>query len=116
MAELRELPTRGLTVYLLKSGKGSEENYLNNVENLKKHELTISHTRSGVLYVQPTFPKPPRWADFFEGYIRTETVGLVSSTAAVLLLQLTANCLLLHLVMDDICWIKKVLRKGLGYE
>jgi len=83
----RKTPIQGLTIYLIKEGYDTAETVIRNERTLEKHEPGSGPQQIGALYVQPSRPKPPRWARFFQEYIDPSQLGRVASAAAVLLVE-----------------------------
>ena len=47
----------------------------------------IGNKDTAELYVKPSRPKPPVWARFFEGYLKSDQLGRVASASALLLVK-----------------------------
>ncbi len=85
MANGLDLPTQGLTVYLLKENFTNPETIIQAQQLPDVYPLKSGRKHIGDLYVQRGRSKPPRWAQFFAGYVDIHKLGHVTSAAAVLL-------------------------------
>jgi len=76
---------RGLTIYLIKEDYRTVEAIIAQ-EEISAYKLSSGRHRIGDLFVQPSRPKPPRWAEFFKDYVDAREFGRVASAAAVLVI------------------------------
>jgi uncharacterized protein (TIGR04141 family) len=78
-----------LTVFLLKSGIDEPESALRNAETLKVQSITAGGSDLGVLYVEASKPRPPKWLRFFQGQAKAGELGLkTASSKAVFLVPI----------------------------
>ena len=79
-----ELPFRSLTIHLSKENQ-RPHSLIKSREGITEKSVPVGGRTLGRLFIKPTDVKPPRWADFFEPYVRPSEFGGVSSSSAVLL-------------------------------
>lgn len=100
--------TQSLTIYLIKQQITSLSDIVEET-GADKHSLKISSELRGTLYTKTMPPHPPKWARIFEGAIEKEKLGLVATTAAVLIVRVKDRYFALtfgqgrHLLKTD-CW------------
>lgn len=82
------VPSRSLTIYLIKSGRGPESIIRPEAPIKARHKITLGGGHSGELYIRWAPSRVPKWAGLFEGYIEGAELGQVSSPGAVLLLEI----------------------------
>lgn len=82
-----DVPSQGLTVYLLKTAFTDPNHIIQTKRPLEEFGIKSGREVIGRLYVQRGRPKTPRWAKFFENHLDVRQLGSVSSTAAVLLMN-----------------------------
>jgi len=106
-----DAPLRDLTVYLLKEQFSKAADAIGHPERSRLFTITASSGAStvGHLYVKAPRSHPPRWADFFDGYVDLSELGRVSSTAAVLLVKARGRLLAItfgqgRFIMVPDCW------------
>lgn len=68
------------TIYLLRDSVTTAEDAV--VVGAKPHVIADGSSDYGKLFVKPTHPRPPKWADLFEGYVDKMLLGSVQSSAA----------------------------------
>ena len=78
-----EPPAENLTIYLKRDYR-SVNAALKPYVSILSQNIRLSQTASGTLFVQPSDPKPPRWARFFQGQVSPSLLGGGSSAAATL--------------------------------
>ena len=81
------LPTQGLTIYLLKESHSDAEDAIPTKKGIDAYPLESGREHIGDLYVQRRRAQAPRWAKFFKGYLEPGQLGHVSSASAVLLMK-----------------------------
>lgn len=69
------------TIYLLRDSIASAEDAV--VTGAKPYVIADGPSDYGKLFVKPTHPKPPKWANLFESYVDKKLLGTVQSSAAV---------------------------------
>jgi len=68
------------TIYLLRESVATAEDAV--ITGAKPHVIADGPSNYGKLFVKPTRPKPPKWADLFEDYVDRGLLGTVQSSAA----------------------------------
>ncbi|WP_445147366.1 DUF6119 family protein [Dyella sp. Tek66A03] len=68
------------TIYLLRESVVTAEDAV--VTGAKPHIIADGPSDYGKLFVKPTHPKPPKWADLFESYVDKTLLGTVQSSSA----------------------------------
>jgi uncharacterized protein (TIGR04141 family) len=68
------------TIYLLRESVVTAEDAV--VTGAKPYIIADGPSDYGKLFVKPTHPKPPKWADLFESYVDKTLLGTVQSSAA----------------------------------
>ena len=68
------------TIYLLRESVATAEDAV--VVGAQPHVIADGPSDYGKLFVKPTHPKPPKWADLFENYVDKKLLGTVQSSAA----------------------------------
>jgi uncharacterized protein (TIGR04141 family) len=68
------------TIYLLRESVATAEDAV--VTGAKPHIISDGPSDYGKLFVKPTHPRPPKWADLFENYVDKKLLGTVQSSAA----------------------------------
>jgi uncharacterized protein (TIGR04141 family) len=77
-----------LNIFQIKSGITDPDEIIVDREKLWSHPIRIDGRLFGMVFVQRSMPKPPRWLPYFEGFVDfTGTRVQTSSTAAVLLVR-----------------------------
>lgn len=104
-----EIPYRDLTIYLLKDSIKQPVDAVRDAGNLKAIKITAGATTVGDLFVKPPRSRPPRWAQFFRGYLDIAELGRVASTSAVLIVKTGGRLFSLtfgqgRFVMTPDCW------------
>jgi uncharacterized protein (TIGR04141 family) len=89
MARETDIPTQGLTIYLIKEDREQSDDVIRSDRKTEIHELQTDSEPIGKLYVQRPPPRPPRWARFFKDYLSASELGLVASSGAVLLMEVS---------------------------
>ena len=79
-----ELPFRSLTIHLSKENQ-SPESLIENSKGVKKRTVVVGGRTNCPLFIKPSAAQPPKWADFFDPYVKPAEFGVVSSSSAVLL-------------------------------
>jgi len=69
-----------LTIYLLRDSVATAEEAV--VTGAKPYVIADGPSEYGKLFVKPTHPRPPKWADLFENYVDKKLLGNVQSSAA----------------------------------
>lgn len=68
------------TIYLLRDSVVTAEEAV--VTGAQPHVIADGPSNYGKLFVKPTQPRPPKWADLFESYVDKTLLGSVQSSAA----------------------------------
>lgn len=68
------------TIYLLRESVATAEDAV--VTGAKPHIIADGPSDYGKLFVKPTHPRSPKWADLFESYVDKKQLGNVQSSAA----------------------------------
>lgn len=87
MLEIKEHPLRDLTIFLMKEEIKNPEQALRPGKSPQKFDIKLNSGIECVLYVQPIITKTPKWAGIFREYLDIQDLGLVSSSAAVLIIK-----------------------------
>ncbi|MFA4904432.1 MAG: DUF6119 family protein [Desulfobaccales bacterium] len=78
-----KLSLQKLSIYLIKDQYKDPQSII----DLEKRPERRALDGIGDLFVRKGWPKPPRWAPFFEDYVNEEELGLIESTAAALIIE-----------------------------
>jgi uncharacterized protein (TIGR04141 family) len=78
-------PSQSLTIYLAKGDIRDPQKLIKTKQPVKEFIIGPEESPIGILYAQRGYPKPPRWAKYFEKHIDTGQLGQVSSVAAALI-------------------------------
>ncbi|MGH9419642.1 MAG: DUF6119 family protein, partial [Thermoanaerobaculia bacterium] len=68
------------TIYLLRENVATAEDAV--VTGAKPHVIADGPSNYGKLFVKPTHPRAPKWADLFVDYVDKKHLGTVQSSAA----------------------------------
>lgn len=82
--EENEIPSRSFTIYLAKENRKANS-LIKEREGLTEKPVPVGDRALGQLFIKLPEGKPPRWADFFQPYVKPNEFGEVSSSSAVLL-------------------------------
>ena len=82
-----ELPLRSLTIHLSKESQ-SPDSLIENSEGIKKVTVVVGGRTTCPVFIKPSAPQPPKWASFFDPYVKPGDFGTVSSSSAVLLVPI----------------------------
>ena len=55
---------------------------------IKSFEIKDRQNKIGTLYIKSTIPSPPKWSSFFEDFIERKSIGINTSVAAALLVEI----------------------------
>ena len=86
MPDSAKPPLRNLTIYLVKEEIFAEEQIVT-FQGLDRNEIEVGPEHIGRLFVRPTAAKPPAWSTFFSGKVDQSLLGSVTSSSALLLLE-----------------------------
>ncbi len=78
-------PSHSLTIYLAKVDVSDTRELIRTKQPVKEFIIGPEESPIGILFAQSGFPKPPRWAKYFEKHMDTGQLGQVSSAAAALI-------------------------------
>ena len=91
MAHTPDAPTQDLTIYLLKEKIKDVDSALRAPISPSLRHFVIKAPAGtsiiGDLFVRPPRAHPPKWAEWFDGYVDLSQMGRVASTAAVLIIK-----------------------------
>lgn len=76
-----EPPAENLTTYFKRDYRSVNAPKPN--ASILSHNIRLSQTASGTIFVQPSDPKPPRCARFFQGQVSPSLLGGSSAAAAL---------------------------------
>lgn len=100
--------TQSLTIYLIKEQFSTPADIIE--DGWTSHQVVkLTGQQRATLYIKSAPPKPPKWARIFKDQIDSDKIGLVASTAAVLLTRIGDRSFALtfghgrHLLKSD-CW------------
>jgi uncharacterized protein (TIGR04141 family) len=79
-----EIPSRSLTIYLGKENR-KPTSLIKERDGVIEKKVPVGDRFTGQLFIKPPEGKAPKWADFFEPYVKPSEFGEVSSSSAVLL-------------------------------
>lgn len=100
---------QNLSIYLMKDELRSPDAIIKKDSSIKEHPIEYDGSRVGQLFVQKRYPRPPRWAYFFEDCIDITEIGNIAATSAVLVLEVDNRMFAItfgqgrHLLTTD-CW------------
>jgi uncharacterized protein (TIGR04141 family) len=80
-----------ISVYLIKDEYIKEEEILIESSLLDQHNIEINDQDIGMLYVEKTKVKFPKWLSFFQDYLDVEKLGIKSATGKAVLLVKVQN-------------------------
>lgn len=72
-----------LTIYLLRDSVQTAEDAI--VQGANAHEVSDGKAKFGKLFVKPTKPRSPKWADLFDEFLDRKLLGTVQSSSALLI-------------------------------
>ncbi|MFX0195303.1 MAG: TIGR04141 family sporadically distributed protein [Candidatus Hodarchaeota archaeon] len=101
--------TQNLSIYLIKDEFRNLDVLVKDGEDISKHPIHYNGSTIGHLFVQKTYPSPPRWAYLFQESIDGKEIGDVAASAAVFILKAEGKMFAItfghgrHLLATD-CW------------
>src|SRR5690242_18510479 len=82
-----ELPLRSLTIHLSKENL-SPDSLIEKSDGIKEKIVVVGGRTNCSLFIKPSAPQPPKWASFFDPYVKPGELGIVSSSSAILLVPI----------------------------
>lgn len=77
-------PKIDLSIYLAKEGAGNPGENIKNAGSLNTAALNLGDNCQATLYIRRQHASPPKWAEFFQDFVKPSDFGQNSSTGAVL--------------------------------